>query len=82
MKFCPQCKKENPGVAKYCIYCGTALYEENPDESLRLQTKLNDASEMITVLKQSLSMSQEQAKSEADTNQALLAKLSAEKQEY
>lgn len=87
MKPCQQCEKENPSSANCCMYCGAVLSEENLDETTRLQRDLNDANEIITLLKQSLSTTQKQIKNQNnETNnekiQSLQTLLNAEKQRF
>jgi len=68
MKPCQQCEKENPSSANCCMYCGAVLSEENLDETTRLQRELNDANEIINLLKLSLSTAQKQIKNQKNDN--------------
>jgi hypothetical protein len=80
MKFCPQCKNENPSIANYCMHCRATLPEANLDEMALLQMKLNAANETVVLLKQSLTSAQEQLKHQSnDATQFLQIRSSAEK---
>ncbi|MCL1938385.1 MAG: hypothetical protein FWF52_08340 [Candidatus Azobacteroides sp.] len=60
MKQCPQCQKENPSSANYCMYCRTPLVEnEELDKIDKLHDELSDAKETIQLLKKALSNEQE-----------------------
>jgi hypothetical protein len=55
MKICTQCEKENPSSANHCMYCGTALVEEEQlPEEIKLQKKLNEQEEENRLLKAAL----------------------------
>jgi DNA polymerase III alpha subunit (gram-positive type) len=67
MKTCPQCEKENPSSANYCMYCGTALVEEEQlSEEAKLFKKLKEQDEEIRLLKAAL---EAQLKKEAEQQQ-------------
>jgi formylglycine-generating enzyme required for sulfatase activity len=55
MKLCPQCEKENPSSANHCMYCGTALVEEEQlSEEAKLLKKLKGQEEENRLLKAAL----------------------------
>lgn len=68
-KLCPQCEKENPSSANFCMYCQTQLLEELPEEVKR-QMKLNEAEETIKMLKDALK--EKEQKKETDKSQEII----------
>jgi hypothetical protein len=54
-KVCPQCQKENPSAANFCMFCNTPLVENAEiDKVDKLHSELSDAKETIQVLKEAL----------------------------
>jgi uncharacterized protein (TIGR02145 family) len=63
MKLCPQCEKENPSSANHCMYCGTALVEEEQlSEEAKLLKKLKGQEEENRLLKTALDAQLKQKK--------------------
>jgi hypothetical protein len=65
MKICTQCEKENPSSANLCMYCGTALVEEEQlSEEAKLLKKLKEQDEEIRLLKAALEAQLKQQKTQ------------------
>jgi uncharacterized membrane protein YhaH (DUF805 family) len=65
MKLCSQCEKENPSSANHCMYCGTALVEEEQlSEEAKLLKKLKEQDEENRLLKAALEAQLKQQKTQ------------------
>lgn len=68
MKICSQCEKENPSSANHCMYCGTALVEEEQlSEEAKLLKKLKEQDEENRLLKAVLDAQLKQQKTQENT---------------
>jgi ribosomal protein L40E len=56
MKLCPQCEKENPSSANYCMHCGCMLFESE------LRTKIKELEQSIKELEQRIRKLEPQVK--------------------
>jgi uncharacterized membrane protein YhaH (DUF805 family) len=72
MKLCPQCEKENPSGANHCMYCGTALVEEEQlSEEAKLLKRLKEQEEENRLLKATLEAQLKQQKTQEDTQKPM-----------
>ncbi|KAA6344096.1 hypothetical protein EZS27_008251 [termite gut metagenome] len=79
MKLCPQCERENPSSANYCMYCRSALTpDEQVDEIDKLHQELSEANTTIQLLKKALATAQEQAEKQPEKIDAIIRSLQAE----
>jgi cell division protein FtsB len=79
MKLCPQCERENPSSANYCMYCRSTLtLDEQVDEIDKLHQELNEANATIQLLKKALATAQEQAEKQPEKTDAIIQSLQAE----
>jgi len=54
-KSCPQCKKENPSSANFCMFCRSSLVEnEEIDELDKLQKELHETKKDLQTYRKSL----------------------------
>ena len=61
MQTCPQCRLENPSVAKHCMYCGVSLeVEKDSLENDSLRKDFENANRSIVLLQQAVSTLQSQ----------------------
>ena len=83
-KLCPQCKKENPSSAKYCMHCPTQLVsDEELSTEDKLQKELKDANEIISLQTKHLQTLENQLKKHDDDAKLLAqSQIAAEKEKY
>jgi hypothetical protein len=71
-QLCPQCQKENPSSANFCMYCQTSLVDNHEMTTIdRLNKELNEAKDTNKLLKKALTEAQK------NNNQEELAILQA-----
>ena len=64
-KICPNCEKENPSAANYCMFCNTQLVEEEQlSEEDKLRKQLAEQKEQMELLKRNKELEEEKLKKE------------------
>jgi hypothetical protein len=59
-KVCPNCEKENPSAAKFCMFCNTQLVvQEALSEEDKLRKQLADAKEQLELVKEKQKLEKE-----------------------
>ena len=83
-KICPNCEKENPSVANYCMFCNTQLVEEEQlSEEDKLRKELSDANEIILLQKKHLqTLEDSQLKTQDDAKFLAQSQIVEKKEEY
>ena len=79
-RVCPNCEKESPSAANFCMFCNTQFVEEEQmSEEDKLRKELSDANEVISLQKKHLQTLEDQVKKHENVKLLAQSQIAAEK---